>query len=480
MSNQKRFLNREWIIEALFLLTALACMLTFVFLQPFGEGPDEINRFRVVQYIYKYGRLPKGDSPEVLIPGYGGSYAFQPMLPYIIQGYLARFVSLFTERFDVLLITARLVNVFFGMTAAIYIRKSARLLFPESITAWFFSCLAVFLPQSIFLHTYVNTDSCAVLSVCIMFYAVLKGMKEGFPLSANLQLALGVILCALSYYNAYGAILASILLFVISHSLVYDANSLFPDGTASPKKRVCLYLRPLLRKGLMISGIVLLGIGWWFIRNAVLYHGDLLGMQARNACVASTCTPPYHPLLRQTYQNQGISVFRMVFETDYFILLCRSFVAMFGPMNLPTHYYIYVFYYWILGLGSIAALIPVGSGLYLDWLRQKRRWFFNGCMALACLIPIILCVYYSYTWDFQPQGKYLMPMLPPFMYFVTLGIRKIIGIIQDILDRSSRSILIHLGDLLPCLIMGAFLLLILLALFYSLFAVVIPHYVVLT
>ena len=37
----------------------------------------------------------------------------------------------------------------------------------------------------------------------------------------------------------------------------------------------------------------------------------------------------------------------MIFGTDYFTLLVRSFVAMFGPMNLPTHYYIYETYYRI-------------------------------------------------------------------------------------------------------------------------------------
>lgn len=93
-------------------------MLIFAFIQPFGEGPDEINRFRVVRFIYENGRLPKGDDPAVLIPGYGGSYAFQPMLTYILDGYLLRAVRVFTERFDVLLVTARLINVAFGMAAA--------------------------------------------------------------------------------------------------------------------------------------------------------------------------------------------------------------------------------------------------------------------------------------------------------------------------------------------------------------------------
>ena len=137
-------------------------------LSSFGEGPDEINRFRVVRFIYENGRLPKGDDPAVLIPGYGGSYAFQPMLTYILDGYLLRAVRVFTERFDVLLVTARLINVAFGMAAAFFTRRLSRLLFPEKMTQWLFSCLVVFLPQSIFLHTYINTDSCACspLSLC--------------------------------------------------------------------------------------------------------------------------------------------------------------------------------------------------------------------------------------------------------------------------------------------------------------------------
>ena len=110
---------------------------------------------------------PKGDDPAVLIPGYGGSYAFQPMLTYILDGYLLRAVRVFTERFDVLLVTARLINVAFGMAAAFFTRRLSRLLFPEKMTQWLFSCLVVFLPQSIFLHTYINTDSCALFSVIL-------------------------------------------------------------------------------------------------------------------------------------------------------------------------------------------------------------------------------------------------------------------------------------------------------------------------
>ena len=40
-------------------------------------------------------------------------------------------------------------------------------------------------------------------------------------------------------------------------------------------------------------------------------------------------------------------------------------------------------------------------------------------------VPFILLVKYAYSSDFQAQGRYLMPMLIPFMYFITLGYQNI-------------------------------------------------------
>lgn len=473
MAKIRRFYKNERFPEILFLSLAFLCMMTFVLLQPFGEGPDEINRFRVVRFIYENGYLPKGDDPAVLIPGYGGSYAFQPMLTYILEGFLLRAVNLFTDRFDVLLIAARMVNVFFGMAAAVLTRRLSKLLFPEKMTQWLFSCLVVFLPQSLFLHTYINTDSCAVLSVILMFTAVLDGMKNGFTRSLCIQTAAGVILCALSYYNAYGAVVVTAVLFVSCFAGKVSAGTIMRDGTASPVDRYYMEWKPMLCAGLFITALFLLGAGWWFIRNAVLYHGDFLGMNARNLCVASTCTPDFHPLLRQTYQNQGVGVFAMVFGTDYFTLLVRSFVAMFGPMNLPTHYYIYEIYYRVFAVGLLACALPIGHGLYLTWQEKNRRFFFNGCMALACVIPIFLCVYYSYTWDFQPQGRYLMPMLPAFMYFVTLGLRKTGFLLQELADKiKCRS----LAEKIPAIFSGLLIFFTAAALIYSVFRIVVPYY----
>lgn len=473
MTRVRSFFKDDFFCDLLFFALVLLCMMMFIFLQPFGEGPDEINRFRVVWYIAQNGTLPRGDDPAVLIPGYGGSYAFQPMLTYILQGYLLWFLRLFTDRFDVLLISARLVNAAFGLGSAFYARKLSKMLFPDRLSQWVFSCLAVFLPQSIFIHTYVNTDSCAIFSVMMMLTEALVGLRDGFRRPACIRLAAGIVLCALSYYNAYGAVLAAILLFISAFVQEIPAGSILPDGTAFPKARLHIRLLPLLKKGLLISAFVAVGAGWWFLRNAVLYDGDFLGITARNICVIQTSMPDYHPLLRTTYQDMGVSILSMVFETDFFILLCRSFVAMFGPMSLPTHYYIYISYYWMFGIGLIAAAIPVGQGLYLTWLDRGHRFFTNFVMVLSCLIPIFLCVIYSYTWDFQPQGRYLLPMLPAFMYLITLGEKKVAHMLQALFDRLKlRALSSHISALTG----GLVILFTIAALFYSVFLVMAPHY----
>ena len=54
----------------------------------------------------------------------------------------------------------------------------------------------------------------------------------------------------------------------------------------------------------------------------------------------------------------------------------------------------------------------------------------HGIMALAIVIPVILALYYSYTYDFQPQGRYYLPMVIPFMYFLVMGMEKIIDVVE--------------------------------------------------
>lgn len=423
----KKRLSAEHIRVLLMLLTLFICMMTFATVQPFGDGPDEINRFKLVEYIYNHGTLPVGNDPEVLIDGYGGSYAFQPMLIYIIDGYLLRALRILEPSLEMRVFISRLVNVFIGLLTAVYVKKLSDYLFENKKTAWAFTLAVVFLPQNVFIHTYVNTDSMGLLSIAIVLYALAKGMHNDFDRNSCITLAIGIILCALSYYNCYGIVVCAMLFFAL-----YFFRK-FRNGQNLP---VYDY-HALLRKGIFISVIVLIGIAWWFIRNAILYNGDFLAMEARALCAAETSIESLNPLTRETYQKMGVPLMEMVFGTDYFTLVWKSFIAMFGPMLIPTHHYIYMAFRDLFFVAVIGLLIPKKSSV-LTWTNKYSKWLMHGIMALAIVIPVILALSYSYGYDFQPQGRYYLPMVIPFMYFLAMGFEKIVDVVEWIIGKAIR------------------------------------------
>jgi len=427
----KKRLSAEHIRVLVMLLTLFICMMTFAAVQPFGDGPDEINRFKLVEYIYNHGTLPVGDDPEVLIDGYGGSYAFQPMLTYIIDGYLLRALRVLEPTLEMRVFISRLVNIFIGLLTAVYVKKLSDYLFENKKTAWAFTLAVVFLPQNLFIHTYVNTDSMGLLSIAIVLYALVKGMRNDFDKNSCITLAVGIILCALSYYNCYGIVVCAILLFALYFFKKFRVAS---DST----QNLPVYdYRSFLRKGIFISIIVLIGIAWWFIRNAILYDGDFLAMEARALCAAETSIESLNPLTRETYQKMGVPLMEMVFGTDYFTLVWKSFIAMFGPMLIPTHHYIYMAFRDLFFVALIGLLIPKKSSV-LTWTNKCSKWLMHGIMALAIVIPVVLALTYSYGYDFQPQGRYYLPMVVPFMYFLAMGFEKIVDVVEWVVGKVIR------------------------------------------
>ena len=364
--NRKK--KQNFIPDAVFYLLVFAATACFAMVQSYGDPPDEVNRFKVVSFICRHGRLPHGADPEVLLDGFGASYAFQPMLTYIIQGFLLRFLTLFTADSSVLLVAARMVNVVFGVLMAYFVRQSARLLWKSPYLQWTFTVMTVFLPQNLFIHSYINTDSMAMLAVAIICLALLRAQRTDYAKRDCVLLGVGIILCAMSYYNAYGIIVAAMLIFALNYVHIGGSTA---QGRAAGAKGLWIQWGPLLRKGLLISGIVLAGIGWWFLRNGILYDGDIIAMNARRDCAIQTATEKFNPLTRFTYQNSGVPLTDMLFGTPYLNLVFKSFIAMFGAMGIPTHRLIYRCYgaFWL--AACLAALFlpgrlwrPAGRGTW--------------------------------------------------------------------------------------------------------------------
>ena len=399
--------------------------LSFLIRQPFGSPPDEVNRYLIPQYIARNATLPNGFDESIRIPGYGFSYAFQPILPYIFQGWTMRGVRLFTDSQEALVYAARSVNFLFGVLMALFVLLLAKKWFCKPCWQWFFAFLVTFLPQAIFMHTYVNTESCCMLSTVLMLYGLTCGLNDGFRWCSSVIMASGIILCALSYYNAYGFILSCILLFTASY--LYPSNG-----------KLKFHWKAFLKKGSVISALVLLGIGWWFIRSYILYDGDFLGLKTREYCASLFAEQAHIPANTATWKNQGYSVWNMLSQSDFSINSQMSFIGIFGTMSIPTSIWVYRFYRLLFFAGPIMCLaIPAskvsaaGSGAMQLKNRKYLKCFFH-CNLLFCIVmPLILSIQYSYATDYQPQGRYLLPALVPLAYYSVRGMEKALGIAHD-------------------------------------------------
>ena len=392
------------------------------------EDAKAATEKQIPQFIYEHGSLPRGDDPLIRNEDWGTSYAFNPILSYMASAVLMKGMSLFTTNEWMLLLSARFVNVLLGALMAWVVLKAAKLLFPRRY-AWMFTALVVFLPGNVILYSYVNCDALAMCSTAIIFYSWVKAYKEGWNWTTCAVSAIGMGLCFLSYYNAYGFILTTFFFFV---------GTMLTDQEKAPKER----WKEMIQKGLFILVIVCVIALWWFIRNAILYHGDFLGRETSSACAELYARAKYKPSNSKTFQKKGDSMLCMIFyrpvylEHDWLVTVLYSFVGAFGYNKIYLSKMIIVPYLCCLGIG----LILMRNCCQRDFFfwnadgtqtaiagKTKRKWsktgWFTWANVFALLIPNYLNAYYSYSSDFQPQGRYSMPMLIPLMYFVTKGVQ---------------------------------------------------------
>ena len=383
--------------------------------------PDEHARYLVPRFIYTYNRIPSGFDEAVRIPMYGNSYAVFNVFPYIIMALFMKVAGLFGVGEAGLLIAARMACVCMGTFMAYFVYKIAGKVFERPEVKWLFSFAVMFWPQHLFLHTYVNTDSMAMMSSAIIIYAMLLIYEKGFSFKRSLLLAIGLTCCLLSYYNAYAFLLYAVILCI---AYFYQKNDKGVSGLSDVKgsnSKVGHYYdyKDALKWAGIIIGLVLIGTGWWYIHNAVLYDGDLFGFRINDTLKHTYGAPEIVNYV--SIKDSGKTIFQMLFDGDCLYWYRISFIALFGSMSIYARDYIYLAYMVFIVLGLVLYLI------FIPWKNLKmtfRKVVFHICNIMAIVTPVCLSLYYSYTMDYQPQGRYFMPMLLPLMYYVVKGYEK--------------------------------------------------------
>lgn len=438
---------RPMLPELLFLAALFVFLFLWAVVQPFDTSPDERMRYDIVKYLVEYGKLPHGGDPAIRDASWGISYAFNPILAYMLMAVFVKIAAFFTDQLQTLVMAARMVNIFLGCGTAFLLLRLGRYLFGRW-KKWLFVVLSMFLPGTLFVFSYVNSDGLALFSTVLILLFWVRAMEESWSWKNCAGLAVGLSICALSYYNAYGVILASVFFFVLDilvfRGKQYQINEMKLSRAAF-----------LFQRGLVIAAIAAALAGWWFVRSYVIYDGDILGMKTSSLYSQMYAVEELKPSNRYIIANTGMTVRDMFFyvpgnwEHNWLLTVAVSFVGTFGYMDVFMPYWLSKCYFLVFGLGLAGILFTFRRTFFprirQSWTMKKQigsqtlkircsqtdtglrvKSLFHICLASTAVIPMGLLIYYAYYSDFQAQGRYLLPGLPALMYFVTLGLCNIL------------------------------------------------------
>lgn len=366
-------------------------------------APDEGMRGAVGLWIAEHGTLPFGNEPELINEIWGFSYAFLPYLTSLIGAGIIKITSLFTTDMIALYLAQRLVSVIAGMGTAFFALKIGKRVFRNRISDYLFASFICLLPQFVFLCSYFNNDSFSVFTTVVILYFWILGLQDGWNIKNTIGLGIGIGMCALTYYNAYGYILCSILIYVFSWI----------------KKGEKFRTKEFFKYGLMIAFVAIAFAGWYFLRNAILYDGDFLGLQTTRACGEIHAMEEYKPSNRSTLYNQGLPITALLLNRSWVFGVLASFVGSFRYLDVTISHTYIVIYYVILVAGAVIGLIQM--------IHKKNTRLLSITMIGTIIIPCCLIVYSSYAADYQPQGRYIISALPAAALFASNGYDKLLG-----------------------------------------------------
>ncbi|MEG2625175.1 MAG: hypothetical protein RR956_02760 [Christensenella sp.] len=385
---------------------------TWCVLLPEAVAPDEYMRYQVPEFIYNNGYLPHGAEPAIRDVNWGISCAFSPYLAQLIGLGFMKIAGLFTTDPFAMLMAVRMVSVL-SATATVWVCiKISQQLFASSVARALFVVLVAALPQFIYLATYVNNDSFAIFTTSVILYAWVIGLKNKWPMKSCVLLGIGMGICAMSYYNAYGWLLTSVILFFVSALIMDKAR------WRDKKFRIKIYV---------VVGIFAAITAWWFIRSYIIYDGDFLGLNITEKYKEMYALDYLKPSNAGSVQQSGASLWHMLFDMGWARTSYFSAIGVFGSLNVFLPLWIYVVYSVMFLVAFIGCIMRLVAFIKEKSADKPKKCLAGICMIITIVIPIALSIYYSYTSDFQAQGRYILPMLLSFMVFVTVGLKTFFG-----------------------------------------------------
>lgn len=368
--------------------------------------PDERTRLQMPFWIIENGSLPIGTESLLRIKGYGFSYATSTYGPSMLAALFMRIVSFVSSDPAALVIAARVPSIIAGAGLVLACNGVGRRLFHSSAAGLMLALLICGLPQVVFLCSYQNNDAPSLFAATLIVYAWLFGRDNGWSFWSCVLLGISIGFCAMTYYFAFGFILMSVPVFFVSQLMRVR------DGK-------CTHGEVWMGAACVALVALLIG-GWFYIRFAIVLNGDFFGRATTAEMKNTYGIAQFHEGSGMTMAERGVSLFDMLFVPQggriysWVVSTLRSLIGVFGNMNFP------------IGDGAFAAyaaLLLFAIVGVLAVIKQKalRRTF--AASFAASLVAVALSVFYSYTSEYQAQGRYVIVCLIPLGILVVAGLR---------------------------------------------------------
>lgn len=392
---------------ALLLAASFALYLSWALIVPFGSAPDEALRFNIVDFILHYHALPVAGDPRLLYAG-GQSYAAMPYFSYVVSAGLCLLAQALRLPVQAYLVS-RMVSVICGVATVFFVSRIARDFFKDGDTRRFVPVFFALIPQFAFISAYTNQDAMMVMLSAATIWLWLRGLRTNWDMRTVAWLGVVLGFTLLAYLNGSVLVAGTLLIVLLSYKGL---------GT-----------RGFWGRLLVCVGLMAAVSGWFFIRNGILYHGDLFGLATTDR-IAERLTAGNDLLrpstrLAHTVHVKGLA--DLLLSTVWPQATFRSFWAMFDLMRIgvnPNFYMGLLALHLLSFMGLSSALVAVLRREGVSALR--RRPFFLTLLAVA-LLAFALHATYSLTSDFQPQGRYMFPGLVAIVLLLCTGLDRLVS-----------------------------------------------------
>lgn len=387
------------------LLTFSLCLFTiYAIIVPFNSAPDEKLRFDIVDFIVKNKVLPIGGDPRLYYGEYGVTYVFKPYLAYIISAILCIITDIFKMNIEHYMV-ARLFSVICGVGTIYFTYLISNKIFDKSRFKYIIPFFLATIPQFAFINSYVNQDSLMIFLSSIMIYLWILGIERQWNYDIVIKVGLISGLMLLTYLNGYIIIFATFIIVLLTYKNK-DVN--------------------FIKKTTLCISIMILISGWFFIRNLIIYNGEIFGGSIAFELRETLAIPSLKPSSIDVPYKSGINMISILYKTDWLKKTFMSSWAMLGNMDirLDKIYYISVLVFTFVAIiGEIIKMV--------EWIKHREKdkgIAINAVCIIAIILALLQSLYYSTYNDYQPQGRYLYCAIVPILIIIFSGIRKIISI----------------------------------------------------